>query len=273
MGRAEDIANRLPLVRVLLPLAKKNPDRFKSHFESVLGRGMIELDHESQKTREFEDSLGVDRGIYFHSARGDDTYGTVLFAFNDLGGALHATPFGLGGLDCDATTDVTCARTSCMPPVSHRAPEGKKRYVEPHTWKTEWRARAAVHLESYFECDGFIRYFERNALPCNPDPDGIWHAAQQNGKIDYRHFTVEVRLLGRLDLRAALRAGQIRFCCIPSEIKMMAERQQMEFYYDLLSSQLVNPPEFLDALEGRAKVSTDLIDMANQSLRAEALQP
>ncbi|HKO49775.1 MAG TPA: hypothetical protein VJV79_18725 [Polyangiaceae bacterium] len=269
--RAEQIAGKLPLVRVLVP---KDPNRRAQHIRRVFGDGILEPAHESEGTRRLEEKLKLEHSVYFHSARGDETYGSVLFAFRNLDGPLEATPFGLGGIDCDAT-NLSCARKSCLQPVSHFAVDDKKRYVETKLWRdTDWRPKAAEHLDRYFACDDFVRYFERNVLPCQPDPDGIHAGAEETGKIDYRHFTIELRLLGPLDLSRALRQGQLLFCCIPSDVKSRSERENLAFYRELLDTgrDLVNPSRVFDMLGDGPQTPADVIKMANSDLRREALR-
>jgi hypothetical protein len=205
---AVPVANRLPLVRVVVP---RSAPRMTEELADVLRDGMLKKSHKSLASRQKEVQLGVPDSLYFHLGRTHPDYGQAVVVLTSTNSRIEATPFGIGGLLCDSSSpDHNAGR--CISPVAHAPVSEQIDFVGRSTWRTDWRDRTADFLALFF-AEGFDRYFapQETGRPRRADPEGIFLAPENR---DWRAWTVEVRAAEDVNLQASVSQNSIIFWAI-----------------------------------------------------------
>lgn len=202
LPRARIAAGKLPLVRVVVP---RTDPRQLVEVLAVFQAGRLGRDHKSPKAREKEEQLGVADSLYFHAGRPHPDYGRAVIVLRQSRGPEEATPFGIGQLECDSGT--LCSKGACLKPVAHKSRLEQQTFVSGSTWRGEWRKCAGHYLAAYFG-DDLLGYFRSGptARPKYPDPEAIY---SNPANIDWRSWTVEVRVLNDINLIEAIAVGDV----------------------------------------------------------------
>jgi hypothetical protein len=123
LSSCEEMANKLPLVRVAVP--SDLPARKDVEINDVLIEGRLLRSHKSDRSKEIECKLEVSDSLYFHAGRPHHEYGTAVFVLRNACADEEATPFGLGGLLCRCS-----GPCSCLQPIATWKPDEQKKFVE-----------------------------------------------------------------------------------------------------------------------------------------------
>ncbi len=215
LPRAGEVAKRTPLVRVVVP---RHEDRAFIEAHEIFIDGLLRLNHKSAKSRRIEIELGAGDAVYFHAGCASPEYGRAVFALQHISQDVEVTPFGLGALICTGkSSDPLHKAGSCVSPVAHWSRANKVSFVRDSTWRDDWRDRFADYLACYFGGQ-LDRYFSMQASgkPQVVDPERIF-ASRRNK--DWRIWTLEVRVLGDVNLFDAVRAGTIVLWGVPPNVE------------------------------------------------------
>lgn len=207
--QALSVAQRLPLVRVVLP---SHTERRAEEALDVFSSGVLKRSHKSPRSTEIETRLAVPNSLYFHAGRPHPDYGSAILVLGHADGAVEATPFGLGALDCNGTSKAH-SDGACLSPVAHWPIARQEEFVRSSRWSSNWRDHTAEFLALYFAND-LHQYFAPGSAgrPVRRDPEGICDEANK----DWRSWTIEVRLQEDLDLRGALEKGLLLYWAMES---------------------------------------------------------
>lgn len=205
LPNAKRAAKRLPLVRVAVSFS---PARRDKETMDVLCDGWLKRAHKSPDSSAIEHEFSVANSLYFHGGRSHPDYGYVIVVISNTNEPMDATPFGLGGLQCDGAGTTKHDEGQCLRPVSHYTDIAKKKtFVHDSLWNADWRARTGEYLALYFGHD-LSAYFARmgRGKPNRPDPEGIYSSPDNK---DWRGWSVEVRVHTDMNLFDVLHSGHL----------------------------------------------------------------
>jgi len=217
LPRARRMAQILPLVRVFIP---HNEPRLTDELHDLLIDGDLKRSHKSGDSSKKEIRLQVRDSLYFHAGRTHPDYGHAVLVFKDLRGAVEVTPFGIGGLDCPSYGPDHAAG-KCVSPIAHIELSKQSDFVHDSTWAEKWRDRASEFLAAFFG-DRLDKYFypEDSGRPTRPDPERIFVAPDNR---DWRSWTIELRKLDDLHVRAALQADLILIWALDEHVENLID--------------------------------------------------
>jgi hypothetical protein len=219
LERCSQIAERIPLVRVIVPTNDRGP----LEVHDIFSDGVLRRSHKSDHSRLLEQELGAGDGLYFHAGRTHPQYGRAVFVIADSPVHAEVTPFGLGGLCCpNNNSSPLHADGSCISPVAHLERSIQRGFVLGSTWRDDWRARVGQYLAWYFGSTPSRYFLDGSASrPSRPDPEGIFIEPRNR---DWRIWTAEVRILDDLLIRAIIDQGALLFWGVHSSVEQELKR-------------------------------------------------